>query len=291
MERREFLKAASLTAAGAMLPANHSWSEASERVATRKPNIIFIVSDQHRAGLTARSGYPLDTSPTLDKLAKHGVGFDRAYCTTPLCVPSRTSMLTGRWPEATRVRMNLDAQDAFFSKDLYQVAKEQGYRTGLAGKNHTYLREGALDFWRGYGHWEGWKPTNAPREYYEYDKWMGELEADAALTPTPFPVEVSYPYRIVSDAIDFIDKSGAQPFILQVGFPEPHDPSRCRNHIGTCIHRSLFRVVAPVRKRSNIWVTAHNGSMAFPMIPIQVKSIGGAINRTIWECFAFLMTS
>lgn len=226
MERREFLKTASLTAAGAMLPARPGWGETAGQSTVAKPNIIFIVSDQHRAGLTKRSGYPLDTSPTLDRLADAGIGFDRAYCTTPLCVPSRTSMLTGRWPEATHVRMNLDAKDAYFTKDLYQVAKEQGYRTGLAGKNHTYLKEGALDFWRGYGHWEGWKPQNAPNEYFEYDKWMRELAADAALTPTPFPIEVSYPYRIVSDAIDFIDESANEPFILQVGFPEPHDPEQ-----------------------------------------------------------------
>lgn len=95
MERREFLKAASLTAAGAMLPANSGWGESSQAAPVTKPNIIFCVSDQHRAGLTKRSGYPLDTSPTLDKLADAGIGFDRAYCTTPLCVPSRTSMLTG----------------------------------------------------------------------------------------------------------------------------------------------------------------------------------------------------
>lgn len=226
MERRDFLKTASLTAAGAMLPGRAGWGESLGQAPVAKPNIIFIVSDQHRAGLTKREGYPLDTSPTLDKLAEKGVGFERAYCTTPLCVPSRTSMLTGRWPEAHHVRMNLDAQAAYFTKDLYQVAKEQGYRTGLAGKNHTYLKKDDLDFWRQYGHWQGWKPQNAPKEYFEYDKWMQRLEADAALTPTPFPVEVSYPYRIVSDAIDFIDQSGSEPFILQVGFPEPHDPEQ-----------------------------------------------------------------
>ena len=84
----------------------------------RRPSIVFVVSDQHRAGLTKRSGYPLDTSPTLDKLSDGGVSFDRAYATCPLCVPSRTSMLTGRWPEAHRVRMNYAIKDAFFEKDL-----------------------------------------------------------------------------------------------------------------------------------------------------------------------------
>src|SRR3546814_1538680 len=96
---------------------------------------------QTSSGLTKRSGYKFDTSPTLDRLAANGVDFRRAYCTIPACVPSRTSMLTGRWPQATRVRMNLDPQDAFFSQDVYQVAHDQGYRTALCGKNHTRSEE------------------------------------------------------------------------------------------------------------------------------------------------------
>lgn len=226
MERRDFLKLASLSAAGAVVPSEGEGQGKTPSRGVIKPNIIFVVSDQHRAGLTKRSGYPLDTSPTLDMLADRGVGFERAYCTTPLCVPSRISMLTGRWPEAHHVRMNLDPEAAFFEKDLYQVAKEQGYLTGLAGKNHTYLKPKDLDFWRAYMHWGGWKPANAPKEYFEYDEWMKHLEANAALSPNPFPLELQYPYRIVSDAIDFMDKAGSQPFILQVGFPEPHDPEQ-----------------------------------------------------------------
>ncbi len=229
MERRDFLKAASLSAAAAILPATDEGKAAADTAkaaATAKPNIVFVVSDQHRAGLTKRSGYPLDTSPTLDRLAEQGVGFDKAYCTTPLCMPSRISMLTGRWPEAHRVRMNFDDKDAYFEKDLYQVAKEMGYRTGLAGKNHTFLRQGDLDFWRTYSFAEGYKPPDAPQAYFDYDKWIGTLHANAALTPTPFPVEISHAYRIVSDAIDFMDQSGSQPFILQVGFIAPHDPEQ-----------------------------------------------------------------
>ncbi len=225
MERRDFMKTASLSAMGAMMPSS-ALAQVGVPQKERRPNIIFIVSDQHRAGLTKRSGFPLDTSPTLDKLADQGIGFDHAYCTSPLCVPSRTSMLTGRWPDAHRVRMNLAPHDAFFEKDLYQVAKERGYKTGLAGKNHTYLKESALDFWRSYNHWDSYIPAGAPKEYKEYDQWLGTLQANAALTPTPFPVEVQYPYRIVSDSIEFIDSCGDDPFVLQVGFPEPHDPEQ-----------------------------------------------------------------
>src|SRR3546814_7749624 len=74
--------------------------------------------------MTKATGYPLDTSPGLDALARRGVRFDHAYCTAPLCVPSRISMLTGRWPEAHRVRMNLAAHDAFYTQDLYDVRSE-----------------------------------------------------------------------------------------------------------------------------------------------------------------------
>jgi arylsulfatase A-like enzyme len=225
MERREFLKGASIGAVGAVV-ATHGTAQPMDTPAVDRPNIIFIVSDQHRAGLTKRSGYPLDTSPTLDRLAEAGMGFDRAYATTPLCVPSRISMLTGRWPEAHHVRMNLDAPGAFFETDLYKVAKARGYKTGLAGKNHTYLKQMDLDYWREYSHWSGWISPDAPKEYSEYDAWLGGLQANAAITPTPFPLELQFPYRIVSDAIEFIDQAGDQPFILQVGFPEPHDPEQ-----------------------------------------------------------------
>lgn len=81
-------------------------------------------------------------------------------------------MLTGRWPEAHRVRITFDMKDAFFEKNLYQVAKEVGYRTGLAGKNHTYLKAGDLDVWRAYGHTAGWQPPHPDTEVVAYDEWL-----------------------------------------------------------------------------------------------------------------------
>jgi glucan phosphoethanolaminetransferase (alkaline phosphatase superfamily) len=139
MKRRSFLKTFSLSAVAAVageLAAAPSKASQIDREAKPggKPNVLFVVSDQHRAGLTKREGYPLDTSPALDRLAERGVAFDRAYCAAPLCVPSRISMLTGRWPNAHRVRHNDMADQAFYSKHLYQVAKDLGYHTGLAGK-------------------------------------------------------------------------------------------------------------------------------------------------------------
>jgi arylsulfatase A-like enzyme len=191
------------------------------------PNIILIVSDQHRAGMSKATGYPLDTSPGLDALARRGVRFDKAYATAPLCVPSRISMLTGRWPAAHRVRMNLAAKDAFYTQDLYDVAKATGYRTGLAGKNHTYRKAGSLDFWREYSHTSGYRAPGADPSHAAFDAWMKRLGGGAiSLEPTPFPAETQYPHRIVSDAIEFIDAADGAPFLLQVGFPEPHTPQQ-----------------------------------------------------------------
>lgn len=230
MERRDFLKSASLLGISSLLPedalAARVMGDEPAGAPPQTPNVLLIVSDQHRAGLTKRSGYPLDTSPALDRLAASGVAFDRAYCTSPLCVPSRTSMITGRWPEATHVRSNEMIEDAFYPTHLYKVAKEHGYRTGLAGKNHTFLKPAETDFWREYGLANGWMPPNAPAMYHEFEKWMQSLHANIALAPSPFPIEAQYPYRIVSDAIEFMTESAEQPFLLQVGFSEPHDPEQ-----------------------------------------------------------------
>src|SRR4051812_41044762 len=104
MLRREFLKTAGMALAASAAPQANAQTE--------RPNIILIIADQRHYGLSKATGYPSDTSPTLDKLQRSGIAFQHNYCTTPLCVPSRISMLTGRWPEAHRVRMNLDAHDA-----------------------------------------------------------------------------------------------------------------------------------------------------------------------------------
>lgn len=117
-------------------------------------------------------------------------------------------------------------KDAFYPTHLYKVARENGYKTGLTGKNHTFLRQEDTDFWRMYELASGWIAPNAPKEYYDFETWLQSLRANLALEPNPFPVELQHPYRIVSDAMEFIDGAGDQPFLLQIGFSEPHDPEQ-----------------------------------------------------------------
>jgi len=221
MDRRNFLRLTAMSAAAAALP-----MRASTQSSVDMPNVILIVADQRTFGLSKATGFPLDTSPTLDHLQSSGIGFERNYCTTPVCVPSRTSMLTGRWPDAHHVRMNLQAKDAFFEKDIYQVAKSRGYRTALVGKNHTYLTKNDVDVWREYFHDGGPVDAQYANEDAAYDKWLHNLNFNVSEKPSPFPLETQLPYRIVSDAIEFVDTSGDQPFFMQVSIPEPHDPEQ-----------------------------------------------------------------
>lgn len=219
MHRRDFLKTAGMTlAAGAV--------KAEPMKSVERPNVILVIADQRRYGLSKGTGYALDTSPALDRLQRSGIGFKQNYCTTPLCVPSRISMLTGRWPEAHHVRMNLDARDAYFERDLYQVAKTRGYRTGLSGKNHTYLKPDDLDFWRECDHNSGYIAPDAAPGTKEFEQWLKALHFNVATEPSPHPVETQLAYRVVSEAIKFIDQSADSPFLLQVSFPEPHDPEQ-----------------------------------------------------------------
>ncbi len=220
MQRRDFMKLAGSSLVVQAMP------QMRGEESIEKPNIILIIADQRHYGLSRLNGYPLDTSPALDRLQAGGIGFRRNYCTTPLCVPSRISMLTGRWPEATHVRSNLEARDAYYAKDVYQVARQQGYSTALVGKNHTYLKPADVDYWREFSHEAGYMPPDAPPEFAEYERWLKNLHYNVAQQPSPYPVTAEFPYRIVTEAINFIDSVSAAPFFMQVSFPEPHDPEQ-----------------------------------------------------------------
>ena len=102
-----------------------------------QPNILLIHSDQHRFDCLGVNGHTLVQTPNLDRLAAEGANFTHAFCPTPLCTPSRTSLLTGMWPsqhgcianKGTEAYHPIDESVPTFS----QVLKAQGYYLGYAG--------------------------------------------------------------------------------------------------------------------------------------------------------------
>lgn len=187
------------------------------------PNIIIIMADQLRADLLKREGYPLNTMPFADSLACNGTWFNKAYTAAPASGPARVSMITGRFPKATHVRSNHNLKDAVYGKDIFQVAHEQGYKTALVGKNHTFLTAKDVDYWDPYNH-DGQPSDTKSEKAADFDKYLKTLDMYFGEKPSPYGVEAQMPYRMVDDASGWIGKLGGQPFLMWFSMAEPHNP-------------------------------------------------------------------
>jgi arylsulfatase A-like enzyme len=99
------------------------------------PNILCLVTDQHRADHLGCAGHPVVSTPNIDRIAESGVMFDRAYVANPLCMPARATLFTGRMPRGHGVRTNgipLDPRVPTMTAAL----RRAGYHTHAAGKVH-----------------------------------------------------------------------------------------------------------------------------------------------------------
>jgi arylsulfatase A-like enzyme len=193
-------------------------------VADSPRDIVLVMTDQQRADLTAREGFPIDCTPALDGLATTGRWFNRAYTTTPLCVPARISLLTGRFPSAHGVLGNNGYDDPVRGPDLIDVLGKAGFRTGLIGKNHSHLTPDRLDHWVEYSHFGRVPATAATGRDREFDDWL-RANPGTTPTPTPFPLEQQLPVRIVDEAISWLDSAAPEErSFLWLSIPEPHVP-------------------------------------------------------------------
>jgi arylsulfatase A-like enzyme len=72
----------------------------------KKPNVLWICTDQQRYDTIGALGYPGVLTPNIDRLVHEGVAFERAYCQAPICTPSRASFLTGTYPSVSHNNRN-----------------------------------------------------------------------------------------------------------------------------------------------------------------------------------------
>lgn len=113
----------------------------SRASAARKPNILIITTDQQSADAASyRMGARYLHTPNMDSIAANGTVFARAYCANPLCVPSRTSMFTGRYPTETGFMTNDDRTELHLDPHKFplmgKVFHDAGYQTAYYGKWH-----------------------------------------------------------------------------------------------------------------------------------------------------------
>jgi choline-sulfatase len=110
-----------------------------------RPNVLFLVDDQHRHDVLGYAGDNVVRTPTLDSLAETGTTFTNAYTPSPICVPARQSIRTGQLPR-TWDRFGLDAFESGYRTMARQFA-EYGYMTASAGKMH-YPGLAQMQGWR-----------------------------------------------------------------------------------------------------------------------------------------------
>ncbi|MBN1350682.1 sulfatase-like hydrolase/transferase [candidate division KSB1 bacterium] len=205
---------------------------------SEKMNILFIMSDSLVTQLTGFMNDQIAETPNLDKLAASGVLFNNAYCNSPLCAPSRASMVTGRYVSEIGA---FDNSNEFSSEipTMGHVFHAAGYESVIIGKMHFL----------GYDQWHGFDQrlalsTDYSRGYspgayvcaYQWDQPSGPNPAPPAEWMGPSYVRTSqwdhYPHHYQRDeeihkqAIAYLSSknSESEPFFCCVSYHAPHNP-------------------------------------------------------------------
>jgi arylsulfatase A-like enzyme len=139
MKRREFITATAAAAAGLMFERKTSASYSPRE--KKRPNILFIMTDQQHAGMMSCTSNKWLKTPALDRLAASGIRFERVYACNPVCVPNRFSLQTGLMPSAIGMSHNGDSArasvtDAMIEQSLGHLFSKAGYETVYGGKVH-----------------------------------------------------------------------------------------------------------------------------------------------------------
>ncbi len=212
----------------------------------KKPNIVFIITDQQRYDTINALGFPFMQTPALDRLVNEGVSFDRCYVNAPSCGPSRASLFTGFSPHVNGALRNQENWPRTWVADL----ADAGYRCVNLGKMHSWPPQDMHGFHERY-------PVENKQRHYAEKKWTGNPftfkdEWDKQLAArghrrlekgdfegTPGVEEKlgayewwyeddEHPDVFVGDmAVRWIDEApdeAEEPWFLEVGFPGPHPP-------------------------------------------------------------------
>ena len=100
-----------------------------------RPNFLLFITDQHRADFLGCYGHPVLRTPHIDSIAARGTAFDRFYVASPVCMPNRASLMTGRMPSVHGVRSN-GIPLSMNAVTFVDLLRDAGYRTALIGKSH-----------------------------------------------------------------------------------------------------------------------------------------------------------
>ena len=200
-----------------------------------KPNLVFLFTDEQRFDTLAAYGNSQIEMPALNSFAEEATVFEQAYCTQPVCTPSRGSILCGEWPHQHRATTN----NLHLSRDSRSIAEylpRGQYACGYVGKWHLgdeIFPQHGFDEWVSIeDEYIPWYSAERDREarssYYHHLERLGYQPADGSMYTRAqcarLPEDHGKPAFVADRAIDFIRRHGEQPFALVVNFLEPHMP-------------------------------------------------------------------
>ncbi|MBM3333479.1 sulfatase-like hydrolase/transferase [Candidatus Sumerlaeota bacterium] len=145
IRRREFLKLAGAGAGALAAPLT-----AAELSPKKRPNIVYLFTDQQRWDMLSCAGNQWLKTPAMDRLAANGTRFEQAYCANPVCMPSRFTMFTGTMPSRIGIEDNDDIKKEvpaeILERSLGWLFRNAGYETAYGGKVHLPMTVEQIGF-------------------------------------------------------------------------------------------------------------------------------------------------
>ena len=206
--RRDFLKTLGLGAASFTMAGCMTGKKPSGVIAKDRPNVIFIMSDDHAAHAISCYGSRINETPNIDRLAGEGMRFNTCLGVNSLCSPSRAAILTGKYPHVNGVTTNgvrLDDNQQTFP----MLLQKAGYATAMIGKWHLGSRPKGFDYWNvlpGQGRY--WDPEMIRMgRRYTHPGYLTDI--------------------ITDESIGWLkERHRGRPFLLLCQYKAPHVPHR-----------------------------------------------------------------
>jgi len=211
--------------------------------AEKNPNIVFILTDDHRWDAIGVKGHPFVETPNMDRLANEGILFENAFVTTSLCSPSRASFLTGQYASRHSVQNNFSRWDSNKNITFLEHLKKAGYDTAFVGKWH--MPGGELPDLPGVDLFVSFTRKNGQGDYYNCPIFVNHK---------PAPNRKEYITEELTDyAIDFVKKDRQNPFCLYLSHKAVHHDWKPPGHLKDRYKDADLSHLAPESDKYNTW--------------------------------------
>lgn len=264
---------------------------------TGQPNILILMPDELRADALGYAGHPVYKTPHIDRLAREGVAFTNAYCTSPLCMPARASMISGLYPHNHQMQDNVGHLPEDDETYLH-LLQRAGYRTAAIGKLHFWPDDPGRSFveHEAYARARGFHEVHeipGPASLTKTDSYLSRRWRELGLLDryrqdferrrhdpvgawaSPLPLEEYADCYVGQRAVEWLSRyDGEAPFCLHVGFGGPHPPFDAPEPYASMYDPATLP--APVMPgEAGDWVPAHARTRALALSGHDVASDGG----------------